>query len=79
MPATTIQMKRRTGNWCGIAGHHNLTAPGGFMINVMGRTARGWNRARAALSFAKLTNDGDDEGAIFLDRIPSKSEAWPGR
>jgi hypothetical protein len=27
------------------------------------------------LPFAKLTSDGDDEGAVFLDRIPSKSEA----
>jgi hypothetical protein len=48
------------------------------MIYVVGRTAREWNRARAALSFAKLTNDGDDEGAIFLDRIPELRSSQKG-
>jgi hypothetical protein len=27
------------------------------------------------LAFARLTNDGDDEGAVFLGRMPSKAEA----
>jgi hypothetical protein len=29
----------------------------------------------ARTPFAKLTNDGDDDGAVFLGRMPSKSEA----
>lgn len=41
----------------------------------MGWTARGWNSAKGALSFAALTNDGDDEGALFLDRLPNADEA----
>jgi hypothetical protein len=36
----------------------------------MGWSANGWNRAKRALSFAELTNDGDDEGALILDRLP---------
>jgi len=46
--------------------------------------AHSWNRAKDALSsFAKLGNDGDDEGVFFLDRLPTKSEAeiirkWTG-
>jgi hypothetical protein len=44
----------------------------GFQIFVMGWTAKGWNLAKAAFkSFADLTNDGDDEGALFLDRLPT--------
>ena len=55
----------------------------GFMIYVMGWSTNGWNKAKVALSFAKLENDGDDEGAFFLDRLPTKSEAeiirkWTG-
>lgn len=56
----------------------------GFMIYVMGWSTNGCNRAKDALSsFAKLENDGDDEGVFFLDRLPTKSEAeiirkWTG-
>jgi hypothetical protein len=38
-------------------------------------TSQGWTYAKRALAFAKLTNDGDDEGSLFLDRMPSKAEA----
>ncbi len=47
----------------------------GFMIYVSCVTKMGWTYAKKALSFAKFTNDGDDEGAFFLDRLPTKSEA----
>jgi len=55
----------------------------GFSIYIMGWSTNGWNKAKVALSFAKLENDGDDEGAFFLDRLPTKSEAeiirkWTG-
>jgi hypothetical protein len=45
------------------------------MIYVSCETKMGWTYAKKALGFAKLTNDGDDEGALFLDRLPTKSEA----
>jgi hypothetical protein len=47
----------------------------GFMIYVNCETGMGWTYAKRALAFAQLANDGDDEGAVFLDRMPSKSEA----
>jgi hypothetical protein len=47
----------------------------GFMIYVMGWSTNGWNKAKKGLSFAKLTNDGDNERALFLDRLPTKAEA----
>ena len=48
----------------------------GFQIFVLGWTANGWNRAKKAFEpFAELIHDGLDEGALFLDRLPSPSEA----
>ena len=41
----------------------------------MGWAAHGWNNAKRALSFAKLINDGDDEGSFFLDRLPAETES----
>ena len=41
-----------------------------------------WNAARQTLEpFADLTNDGDEEGALFIDRLPllDEPEAHPGR
>ncbi len=41
-------------------------------------TARGWNVARQTLEpLADLTNDGDEEGALFIDRLPLPDEAEP--
>jgi hypothetical protein len=45
------------------------------MIYVSCETGMGWTYAKKALAFAQLTNDGDDEGAVYLGRMPSKSEA----
>ncbi len=72
------------GDWAVFGKHgHIYAVPGsldrpktpGFQIMVMGWTARGWNAAKGALAFAELTNDGDSEGALFLDRLPTPSEA----
>jgi hypothetical protein len=55
---------------------HVYAVPGaGFAIYVTCGTGTGWTYAKRALSFAKLANDGDDEGSFFLDRMPTKSEA----
>jgi hypothetical protein len=68
-----------------IAGKHghiyavcgSLPEPGkpGFMAYVCCETGMAWTYAKKALSFAQLTNDGDDEGVLFLGRLPLKSEA----
>ena len=47
----------------------------GFAIFVMTESARAWTFAQRALSFAKVIADGDAEGGLFLDRLPTKVEA----
>jgi hypothetical protein len=37
-------------------------------------SARGWTEAKRGLAFAQITQDGDDEGALFLDRLPTPTE-----
>jgi hypothetical protein len=54
---------------------HIYAAPEGFMLAVMGWSANGWNKAKRALAFASLSQDGDDEGILILDRLPTKTEA----
>lgn len=54
---------------------HVYAVPKGWQFFVMGWTARGWTSAKAALNFATICNDGDDEGEFILDRLPSASEA----
>jgi hypothetical protein len=66
----------KRGHIYGVPGSLDRPATPGFQILVMGWTARGWNLAKETLKpFADLTNDGDDEGAFFLDRLPTPAEA----
>ena len=41
----------------------------------MTESARAWTYTQRALSFAKVIADGDTEGGLFLDRLPTKAEA----
>jgi hypothetical protein len=56
-------------------------APGGFQLVITSMVARPrrWSNIKKALSFCELQNDGDDEGILFLDRLPTISEAGPIR
>jgi hypothetical protein len=54
---------------------HIYAVPEGFQIMVMGWTTKGWNAAKKALTFAKVTQDGDEEGGVLLNRLPSAAEA----
>jgi hypothetical protein len=75
------------GDWAIFGKHgHIYAVPGsldrpktpGFQIMVVGEFSSGrwWGAAKRALApFAGLTNDGDDEGALFLDRLPTPDEA----
>ena len=41
----------------------------GFLLYVStGESARRWTNVKARLAFARVTQDGDDEGALRLDR-----------
>ena len=59
---------------CGNAGHV-LAYPEGFWLYVSAGSARAWSATKKALAFAKVVNDGDDEGAFILDREPTPFEA----
>jgi hypothetical protein len=59
----------------GKSGHVFAYAKGRFQIFVFSGARQAWTFAKKALAFARLGNDGDDEGAFFLDRLPTKSEA----
>jgi hypothetical protein len=67
------------GDWR-IAGRfgHIHAVPGSldrFQIFIAG-SVRWWANAKAALKlFADLANDGDDEGVLFFDRLPTAEEA----
>ena len=66
-------------------GGHIYAVSGAFQVVVLcekleaglaGRwTSQGWTYAKRALDFARLVNDGDDEGVFILDRLPSPAEA----
>jgi hypothetical protein len=49
----------------------------GFQMFVTGcQTSRQWTAVKAAMKgFASLTNDGGDEGALFMGRLPTMGEA----
>lgn len=51
---------------------------GGWLLVVVPETelsALGWSWAKKRLSFAEVTQDGDNEGCFRLHRLPSSDEA----
>jgi hypothetical protein len=46
-----------------------------FSVYVTTQSARAWTFAKRALDFCQLSQDGDDEGILTLDRLPSSAEA----
>jgi hypothetical protein len=64
------------GDWrIGGSKGHIYAGSEGFQIFVLGWSTKGWNLAKEALAFAKVTQDGDDEGGLILDRLPDEAEA----
>jgi hypothetical protein len=47
----------------------------GFQIYCAPASARAWASAKKAMAFAELALDGDDEGLLFLARMPTPEEA----
>jgi len=48
----------------------------GFLLYVhTGESARRWTNVKQRLAFCRLTQDGDDEGCLHLDRLPVAAEA----
>jgi hypothetical protein len=61
---------------------HIYAVPGGFQLYFRGApefeeltSSQSWTWGKKALAFAKVTNDGDGEGMLFLDRLPTAAEA----
>ena len=54
---------------------HIYAVPEGFQIMVSGWSANGWNRAKQTMTFATVTQDGDAEGGLIMERLPTPAEA----
>jgi hypothetical protein len=68
------RIEGRSGHVYAVPGSLDRPAAAGFQIYVAG-SGRWWGAAKRSLAFADLTNDGDDEGMLFLDRLPTPDEA----
>jgi len=53
---------------------HIYAAPEGFQFVLCGGSVRRWTYTKQVLSFARLVQDGDDEGVFLLDRLPTAAE-----
>jgi hypothetical protein len=48
---------------------------GGWLLYVRCRSRMHWTYTKRRLAFCRVTQDGDDEGCLHLDRLPSTAEA----
>ena len=54
---------------------HVYAVSRGFLISCVCDSRRAWTYAKRALSFARVTQDGGDEGSFVMDRPPTAEEA----
>jgi hypothetical protein len=69
------QIKGQRGHIYAVPGSLDRPNTEGFLLFVASGSARGWTNTKRDLAFAELTQDGDDEGCLFLDRLPTAAEA----
>jgi hypothetical protein len=83
-----VRNEGRTGDW-GIRGKYGHVYPDGagylLYVTIEEKTGkdgidrepspRPWKAAKARLSFCQVTQDGDWEGCLYLDRLPVSDEA----
>jgi hypothetical protein len=65
------------GDWA-IIGHDVTIYPDGagyLLCITTGQSARRWGFIKKRLAFCQATQDGDEEGALHLDRLPTLQEA----
>ncbi|MGJ4888837.1 hypothetical protein ACQR1Y_11615 [Bradyrhizobium sp. HKCCYLRH3099] len=48
---------------------------GTFSIYLQCHSVRAWNAAKKQLAFCRVSQDGDNEGILTLDRLPTEAEA----
>lgn len=73
----TCLRRDECGDWAvrGLKGHL-YAVPEGFQIFVLGcGSARKWGAAKKALAFAKITQDGDNEGGMIFSGLPTPAQA----
>jgi hypothetical protein len=65
------------GDWRinGTSGHIYADPAGGWRLYVACRSARAWTAAKGRLGFCRVTQDGDDEGMLYLAAMPTKVQA----
>jgi hypothetical protein len=54
---------------------HIYADDNGWRLYVACRSARAWTSAKGRLGFCRLTQDGDDEGVLYLAAMPTKVQA----
>jgi hypothetical protein len=73
--ATAFRRDQCGDPWISGARGHVHAIPGGFALYCVCETKQAWTWAKKALAFAKPTEDGDEEGTLFMDRAPTPDEA----
>jgi hypothetical protein len=65
------------GDWQITGKHGHVHVDGAcYLLCVMtGESPRRWGFVKKRLRFCRLTQDGDDEGGLYLDRLPAPDEA----
>jgi hypothetical protein len=63
------------GDWQITGKHGHAMSDGDAYLIYAQVTPRRWTSIKQSLAFCKLTQDGDDEGILCLDRLPTKAEA----
>jgi len=65
------------GDWRigGKLGHVYADGAGFLLFVDTGESPRRWTNIKRRLDFCRLAIDGDDEGALHLDRLPTPAEA----
>jgi hypothetical protein len=56
-------------------GHIYPDSTGYLLCVYTGESARRWSTIKDRLAFCRITQDGDDDGCLHLDRLPNAHEA----
>ena len=59
----------------GTSGHVYTDGDGFLLVVTTAESPRRWTNVKAKLGFCRLTIDGDDEGTLHLDHMPTPDQA----
>ena len=78
LDATPCALQRDgCGDWAieGKRGYIYANGSGFLIVITTGDSIRRWANAKGKLAFCRVTQDGDDEGCLHLDHVPTPAEA----